>query len=76
MTQRGPHTWDIIIDYHACPKCGYIQENRERYEDRFGKLIKDLICERCEAHYQVEKKERKKFAPLLGEPEYPEFDWT
>lgn len=75
MTQRGPHTWDIIIEYHACPKCGYIQENRERYEDRLGVLVKDLTCERCKSPYQLKKTTKKKFAPLFGEEEPPEFDW-
>lgn len=75
MTQRGPHTWDMIIEYYACPHCGYIHENRERFEDRFGKLVKDFVCERCGKHYQVEKKQKHKFGPLFGEETFLEFDW-
>lgn len=76
MTQKGTHTWDLIVQYHRCPKCGYIQESRENYEYRLGKYEKDLECERCHHRYHLEKKVKAKFAPLVGEPEYVEWDWN
>jgi uncharacterized C2H2 Zn-finger protein len=65
--QHGNHTWDIIIDYFRCPKCGYIIESREKYEYRLGLYQKELICNRCDQHFTVTKQMKNTFGPLLGD---------
>lgn len=75
MTQKGEHTWDIVIRYHRCPKCGYIMENREDYHYRLGKYQKDLVCNRCGTAFTETKKARHTFGPLFGEGDHPEFTW-
>ncbi len=64
--QHGDHTWDIIIKYHRCPKCGTIIEDRFDYEYRLGKYQKDLFCEVCEHHFTVTKPTRPAIGPLWG----------
>ena len=54
--KHGNHTWDIVIHYYACPKCGYIIENRDKYEQRLGVLQKELTCARCQKHFTSIKK--------------------
>lgn len=56
MTQKGTHTWDIVIDYYQCPKCGNIIENRETFEYRLGSTQKDFECERCHHKFTITKK--------------------
>lgn len=75
MSQEGEHTWDIVIDYHRCPKCGYILESRDKYQYRMGKYVKQLECERCHHQFMVTKSTEPRFGPLLGEPQPAEFDW-
>lgn len=53
--QKGNHTWDLIIDYYCCPKCAYIFENREQFENRLGILQKELHCPRCHYSFTVNK---------------------
>jgi len=76
MTQKGPHTWDINIQYHRCPKCGFILENRDNWQYRLGKYQKDLECPRCKQSFTVIKKTKPRFGPLIGEPQKAEFDWS
>lgn len=64
---HGNHTWDIIVDYYRCPKCGFIIENREKFENRLGKIQKDFTCPRCEHHFLVTKKKQATFGPLWGD---------
>lgn len=75
MTQKGPHTWDIIIQYHQCPKCGYINESREDYEYRLGKYQKDIRCERCGNNFTLTKRARPSMGPFFGEGDHAEVDW-
>lgn len=62
--QHGNHTWDIIIEYLCCPKCNYINENREPYEYRLGKYQKGVICSHCKQPFTVIKRKQKSFDPL------------
>jgi ssDNA-binding Zn-finger/Zn-ribbon topoisomerase 1 len=48
---RGNHTWDIIIDYVLCPSCGYIIENRQKYQKRGTEFYVEIKCPRC--HQQL-----------------------
>lgn len=75
MPQKGEHTWDVIVHYHCCPRCGFVMENREDYEYRFGKYEKDLECERCHHQFTESKKVRPGFGPVFGEPTPVEWDW-
>lgn len=76
MTQRGEHTWDLVLQYHRCPKCGFIIESREGFHYRLGKWVKDLVCDRCGNTYEVMRILKPSFGPLIGPPQPPEFDWT
>jgi PHP family Zn ribbon phosphoesterase len=75
MTQKGPHTWDLYLHYHRCPKCGNIIESREDYENRFGKYVKDLTCSRCHHRFTLEKTVKPTFGPFTGDPQPAEFEW-
>jgi hypothetical protein len=75
MTQKGTHTWDLVIKYHRCHKCGYIIESRQDFEYRLGKYQKDIKCERCGNSYTLTRQTDPTFGPLFGEPEHPEFHW-
>lgn len=75
MTQKGTHTWDIVIQYHRCPSCGFITESREDYHYQMGKWLKQVECGRCGAITTYEQKLKPKFGPLIGTPQPPEFDW-
>lgn len=76
MTQKGEHTWDIVIHYYRCPKCGNIIESREAYKYRLGVYGKDVECPRCHHGFRVLKKTKPTFGPLSGEPQPVEFDWS
>lgn len=75
MTQRGTHTWDLIVDYHRCPKCGWIIENRHIYEYRSGKYRVELECDRCHHQSTAIKRSRLTFGPLIGDPQPVEMEW-
>lgn len=75
MTQAGEHTWDIITQYHRCPKCGNIIESREDFHNRLGKLVKEITCDRCGNHFLLTKQRRPSFGPLIGSPQPPEITW-
>jgi len=55
VMQKGSHTWEIILYYHRCPKCGFIFESREDYQYRLGLYQKDLECPKCHHQYTVTK---------------------
>ncbi len=76
MTQKGTHTWDLIIQYHKCPKCGYIIESRKDFYYRLGKWVKDVSCERCGHQFLLERKTDLTFGPLIGSPQPPEVEWS
>ncbi len=76
MTQKGSHTWDLIVHYHRCPKCGYIIESRDDYIFHKNKGVKQLTCKRCNHAFEEIKMRKSSFGPLLGDPQPSEFDWS
>lgn len=75
MSQKGAHTWDMVIDYHRCPVCGWILENRENYQYRLGHYQKDLECDKCHHFFTVTKVTHPRFGPLIGDSQPVEVDW-
>lgn len=75
MTQKGNHTWDLIIQYHCCPACGYITESRDDYTYRLGDYYKDVVCGRCGKHFELRKRAHKTVGPLFGEGAKAETEW-
>lgn len=75
MTQKGTHTWDLTLDYHRCPQCGFIIESRDSYQYRLGAWIKDLQCERCGHTFSLQKDRKPSFGPLFGDPQPKEMEW-
>ena len=75
MTQKGTHTWDLILHYHRCPTCGYIIESREDYQYRMGQYRKRLECGRCHHRFILIKKGHMTLGPLIGEAEPVEVTW-
>lgn len=75
MTQRGPHTWDLVIQYHKCPSCGYIMESREGYRYRLGEYLKDLECPRCHKAFTIKKNIEITVGPIFGEGKPCEMEW-
>jgi rubredoxin len=77
MQQKGEHTWNIVFEYHCCPKCGYIIESRENFQYRLdGMYQKDLKCPRCKNQFNLTKPRKSSFGPLIGEPQPPEMEWN
>ena len=71
--RHGNHTWDLVLNYYRCGKCGYIIENREKFEARYHRLEKEVTCPRCRSMMTVKKKVQPTFGPLLGhDPEVDE----
>lgn len=70
--RHGNHTWDLVLHYYRCPVCGYILENRAKFESRFHELVKECICLRCQHSFTISKKKQPTFGPLLGSD--PEID--
>ncbi|CCB85241.1 MULTISPECIES: hypothetical protein [Parachlamydia] len=75
MTQKGEHTWDLVVRYHQCPKCGAIIENREDFKYRLGHYEKDLECPRCHHAFTLVKNVSLKMGPFIGEGGAVEVDW-
>lgn len=75
MTQKGEHTWDLVIDYRRCPECGFIIESRDGFEYRLGKWEKEVDCTRCGNRFTVSSSRKPRFGPLIGEPQPREFDF-
>lgn len=75
MTQKGEHTWDLVIDYQRCPQCGFIIESREGFQYRLGKWEKDVECPRCAHRFSVVSNRKVRFGPLIGAPEPRSFDY-
>lgn len=78
MREKGDHTWDIFIRYHACPNCGNIMEDRHDYVyDKVTKsYIKHLECPRCKHKFTLTKKRRSSWWPLFGTPQPPGIEWS
>lgn len=66
VSSKGNHTWDIVIEYHRCPECGFINESRDKYHYQLGEYLKDVACVRCGFRFTVKKERQPKFGPLLG----------
>lgn len=76
MSQKGPHTWDLILHYHRCPQCGRIIESRDDYIYRLGKYVKELQCPFCQKQFTVTKPTKPHFGPIFGEDDVVEWDWS
>lgn len=76
MSQKGAHTWDIVIDYQKCPKCAWITESRKTYQCHNGKWGKEIECQRCHHRFIVTKQEKvPKIKPFFSDGESIEVDW-
>jgi len=75
MTQKGVHTWDLVLHYHCCPHCKKIFESREDYQHQAGRNLKNVICPRCHDSFKVIKRTKKSFAPIFGDGEHVEVEW-
>lgn len=75
MTQKGEHTWDLVVDYQRCPECGFIIENRESFRYQMGAWVKDVSCDRCGNTFIVQDHRKPTFGPLIGTPQPPEITW-
>ena len=75
MTQKGEHTWDLVIDYQRCPKCGFINEDRQIFHYQMGSWSKDITCGKCGNIFTVKDEQKLTFGPLIGMPEPPEVTW-
>jgi len=75
MGQQGEHTWDLVIQYHRCPECGWIIESREDYVYVLGKYQKEVECDRCGHRFTLIKSTTPSFGPLIGRPEPIETEW-
>ena len=65
MTQKGEHTWDLVVDYHRCPKCGYINESRVEYQQHKDYVNKrDHVFPLRREVYRLQKA-CEDFRPLL-----------
>ncbi len=73
--QKGSHTWDLVLQYHQCPHCGWIIESREDYHYRLGHDVKDLVCSKCHHQFTLIKTRKPRFGPLFGTAEVAEWDW-
>jgi hypothetical protein len=72
----GKHTWEIIIQYHECPHCGYVFESRTKWARQGKEETKNLTCPRCKKDFTLTRKYTGPIGPLFGEPPKPEFDWN
>lgn len=75
MTQKGLHTWDLVLQYHRCLRCGNIIESRIDFTYRLGTWVKDVRCDRCGHSFEVAKVRKPAFGPLIGDPQPYEIDW-
>jgi len=64
--RHGNHTWDRVQHYYQCDKCGYVFENRDKFEPRYHRLVKQLACPRCSNPFTVEKKTKPVLGPIFG----------
>ena len=62
---KADHTFSIYQMYHQCPDCGWINESRKGYREIWGKLVKEVSCQRCEHHFTVYKEKSKALGPLM-----------
>jgi uncharacterized C2H2 Zn-finger protein len=65
MRVKGTHTYDLFLEYCRCPSCGYVMESRKEYENRLGKLEKEIECNRCDHEFTVSKQLKPVFGPFF-----------
>lgn len=75
MSQKGLHTWDIVVQYHKCPTCGAIIESRHDFQYRNRSWVKEVSCVRCGHNFELIKDRKPGFGPLIGDPQPYEMDW-
>ncbi len=75
MGLQGEHTWDIVIQYHRCPECGWIIESREGYAYVLGQYQKQVDCDRCHHRFTMILPLQPSFGPLIGNPQPIETEW-
>ncbi|MCB1111717.1 MAG: hypothetical protein H7A37_05945 [Chlamydiales bacterium] len=75
MREKGTHTWDLVIQYHRCPECDYVFDNRQQYRYQLGHYIKDVECPRCHHEFRLEKNRKPVVGPFFGNGAPPEMDW-
>lgn len=63
--KQGNHTWEIIIDYVKCPHCGYILENRKKYEKQSGEYVRDFTCPCCKESFTITRQRPPNWPALL-----------
>lgn len=73
MTQKGSHTWDILIDYHLCPECKHIVENRQEYSLKSGQYVKEMKCPSCGHSFSVFKAKKPRWSLFAGSD--ADWDW-
>ena len=42
-------------------------ENRDKFERRIDRVVKELECPRCKDRFSIEKRKRQALGPLLGD---------
>jgi uncharacterized C2H2 Zn-finger protein len=75
MSQKGSHTWDLNLDYHLCPKCKQIFEDRQAYTLKAGRYVKEMKCPYCEHLFSASKANKAHWSLFSGADEFPEWDW-
>jgi hypothetical protein len=71
------HSFEIQVDYQRCPDCGFIIEDRKKYNYKMGKVQKKVHCDRCCKDFVIERGVKPTFGPLLGDlTSKPEVDWV
>jgi hypothetical protein len=55
---KNPWTCKIIIHYHRCPSCGFIQESREDFHIQNNHLQKKIQCIRCGENFIIVKEKK------------------
>lgn len=49
------HTHPLVLEYFACPSCGYIIESKKPYAYELKEWKKDVHCPRCQHTFAVKK---------------------
>ncbi len=75
MSQKGIHTWDLVLMYHRCPHCDYLFESRKPFSYMLGKYKKEETCPRCNKDFILEKPSSHTLGPFFGEPTPTEITW-
>lgn len=68
------HTWDIHLHYHRCPHCGYIAENRDKFEYESLQFVKKVSCPRCKKEFKDAQKKQVRLGPFFTDSSNSEND--